>query len=179
VPITERSWPGSVSLEAGAGVLDGFGGLGPSLSPVLRFAYAIPFGVLACATLSGPTLAREIHTAAGSATTRQEFGLLEIAYPYRLGRSAALLTSVGLGIYHLQVQGSALRPYGGGSPQLWSALLDVGMGGAFRTSERSAIVLDVHALTTQRQALVAFANGETRRSGRPIGLVTLGLWTAF
>ena len=32
---------------------------------------------------------------------------------------------------------------------------------------------------TLREALVAFADGETRRSGRPIALTTLGLWVGL
>jgi len=177
--ISDRSWPGTASFEAGVGALDGFGGLGPSLSPVLRFAYAVRPDVFARATLSGPTLAREIQTTTGSASTRQEFGLLEIAYALRLGRHAALRGSGGAGVYHLSVQGSALAPHVGGSPQLWSAVLDAGVGGALRTGAHSAIAVDLHALFTQRQAFVDLADGVARYSGRPILFVTLGVWTGF
>jgi hypothetical protein len=167
------------SFEAGVGAWNGFGGFGPSLSLVLRFAYAVRRDTFVRATLGGPTLGSELHTAAGSATTRQEFGALELAYAVPLGPSAALLASGGGGVYHLQVQGSALPPVGASSPQLWSAVFDLGAGGALRIGEHSALLLDVHALVTQKQANVTFADGESRTSGRPIGIVTLGLWAGF
>jgi len=175
----ERPWPGVASFEAGVGGMNGFGGLGPALSPVLRFAYAVRPDTFVRATVGGPTLGIEIHTATGSATTRQELGLLELVYALPVSSSVALLASGGAGVYHLQVQGSALPPYGGGSPQLWSPLFDVGVGAALRIGEHSAILLDVHALVTQRQARVTFADGESRTSGRPIGVVTIGLWSGF
>jgi hypothetical protein len=176
---TERPWPGVSSFEAGLGVLNGFAGLGFSVTPVLRFAYVTPVDLVARVTLSGPSLGPELKTATGSATTRQEFGLVEVAYPLRWGEAATLFGSVGGGVYHLEIQGSAIAPYGSGSPELWSALVDVGAGGALRIGKHTAIVLDVHALATWREALVAFADGETRRSGRPIMLSTLGLWVGL
>jgi hypothetical protein len=176
---SERPWPGVASFEAGVGAWNGFGGFGPSLSLVLRFAYAVRRDTFVRATLGGPTLGSELHTAAGSATTRQEFGALELAYAVPLGPSAALLASGGGGVYHLQVQGSALPPLGARSQQLWSAVFDLGAGGALRIGEHSALLLDVHALVTQKQANVTFADGESRTSGRPIGIVTLGLWAGF
>jgi len=177
--LTERPWPGVSTFEAGVGVLNGFAGLGFSVTPVLRFAYVTPVDVLGRVTLSGPSLGPELHTATGSATTQQEFGLVEVAYPLRLGRAAALFGSVGAGVYHLEIHGSAIPPYGGASPGLWSPLFDVGTGGALRMGKHTALVLDVHAMATLREALVAFADGETRRSGRPIALTTLGLWVGL
>jgi hypothetical protein len=176
---SDRPWPGIWSFEAGVGGWNGFGGLGPSASLVLRLAYAVRRDTFVRATAGGPTLGGEIHTLAGSATTRQVFGLLELAYAFPLSPSAALLASAGGGVYHLDVQGSALPPYGAGSPHLWSAAFDAGAGGALRISEHSALLLDVHALVTQRQANVTFADGESRMSGRPIAIVTLGLWAGF
>jgi hypothetical protein len=175
----DRPWPAVWSFEAGVGGWDGFGGFGPSASLVLRLAYAVRRDTFLRATVGGPTLGSEIHTAAGSATTRQEFGLLELCYVFPVSPSAALLASAGGGVYHLQVQGSALPPIGAGSPQLWSATFDAGAGGALRIADRSALLLDVHALVTQKQASVTFADGETKRSGRPIAIVTLGLWAGF
>jgi hypothetical protein len=174
-----RPWPGVWSFEAGVGGWNGFGGLGPSASLVLRLAYAVRRDTFIRATAGGPTLGGEIHTAAGSATTRQVFGLLELAYAFPLSPSAALLASAGGGVYHLDVQGSALPPLGAGSPNLWSAAFDAGAGGALRIGEHSAVLLDAHALVTQRQANVTFADGESRTSGRPIAIVMLGLWAGF
>jgi hypothetical protein len=176
---SDRLWPGVASFEAGIGGLNGFGGLGPALSPLVRFAYAVRRDTFVRATLGGPTLGFELHTAAGSATMRQEFGLLELAYAFSLGPSAALLVSGGGGVYHIQVQGSALPPFGAGSPQLWSPMFDAGLGGALRIGKHSAILLDVHGLVTQRQATVTFADGESHTSGRPIAITTLGLWAGF
>jgi hypothetical protein len=175
----DRPWPGTASFEAGVGAMNGFGGLGLSLVPVLRFAYAVRKEAFVRATLGGPTLGTDVRTAAGSATTRQEMGLVELAYAFPVASSVAIVTSAGAGVYHLQVQGSALPPYGGGSPHLWSALFDAGVGGALKVGEHSGILLDVHALATLRQAEVTFADGESRTSGRPIGVATLGLWAGF
>jgi hypothetical protein len=172
-------WPGVASFDAGIRGMNGFGGLGPSLSPLVRFAYAVRRDTFLRATLNGPTLGFEIKTASGSATARQELGLFELVYAIPVSPSVMLLASGGAGVYHLQVQGSALPPYGASSPQLWSALFDAGLGSAFRISEHSALVLDVHALATLREAWVVFADGESRTSGRPMGAVSLGVWSGF
>jgi hypothetical protein len=174
-----RPWPGVTSFGAGVGALDGFGGLGPAMYPVVRLAYAVRADTFVRATIGGPSLGLAIRSATGSATARQEFGLLELAYAWPIAPSVQIVASGGAGVYHLQVQGSALPPFGGDSPQLWSPLFDVGVGGAFRIGEHSGILLDLHALVTQRQARVVFADGESKTSGRPIGAVTLGLWSSF
>jgi hypothetical protein len=175
----DRTWPGTASFEAGLAAVDGFGGLGPSVSPVLRFSYALRSDLFARATLAGPTLGRDIRTATGSATVHQEFGLFEFVYALRLGRHAALRGSGGAGAYHLGIRGSATVPYGGGPTDLWSAALDAGIGGALRLGEHSAIALDLHALLTQRQAELDLSDGVMRYSGRPIGFATIGVWTGF
>jgi hypothetical protein len=172
----ERHWPGTMSLELGPSVMNGFHGLGTAVGAVARFSYQVRPDVLARATLGAMPWSRDVRTTTGTVAVEQELGLVELAYAFRFARSTAVIASAGAGVYHLHIQGSPYPSYGGNSDQLWSALVGAGMAGALRMGEHSAVVLDLHLLVTQREAIVSAADTEAGRSGRFIGLTTIGFW---
>ena len=125
------------------------------------------------ATLSGPTLGRDQMATDLRPPVRSSV-CFEIAYASS-GRYAAPGAG-GAGVYHLRVQGSALAPYSGGSPQ-------PGRRSSMRdrrrpNGEHAAIAVDAHALS-HSQAFVDLTDGVRRYSGRPIAFVTLGVWAGF
>ena len=91
----------------------------------------------------------------------------------------AAIASLGLGVHHIQVQGAAVFPNVGHTVSLWSALADVGLGGALRLSNRAAIVLEVQGFTTQPNAAVQIGENQAGSISRPTLVASLGGLAAF
>jgi hypothetical protein len=165
-----------LGIEAGAGLLQSTGGIGPAFGPVLRLSLGIRAGFAGRLAFAGPAVGPDLTSSLGSASVRQELVALDLIYAFESpGVPVALVLSLGGGGYHLHATGAPNPPYAGDSDEVWSALADIGVGGALRFSSRAALLLDVHTLFTAPRPVVTLAGQELGSAGRPSFLVTLGI----
>jgi hypothetical protein len=168
------------TVEAAVAVLHGFRGIGTGFAPSLRVGYGGASGLTARINVVGPVITQDLQSAEGSAAVRQELAAAEVVYV--LGRSDstfAAIASLGLGVHHIQAQGTTVSPNVPHKVSLWSALAEVGLGGALRLSSRAAIVLDVQGFTTQPNAAVQIGQSQAGSISRPTLVASLGGLAAF
>ncbi|MFT3766777.1 MAG: hypothetical protein QM820_14870 [Minicystis sp.] len=165
------------TLEAGVAALASFGDLARGISPVIRVGFGSAHDIAVRGSFYGPNVGREFQSAAGSGTVHEQVATIEAVYGGGARESwIAPVLSLGGGVYHAHLSGSAgAAGYVGRSDDLWSALLDIGVGVAVRPTARLAIVLDLHALVEQRRPVVDLGGTEAGRGGRPLWLSSIGL----
>jgi len=174
LPTRRSSW----GVEAGAQVLAGFGGIGGAVMPVGRVRAALGERFLARLTVSGLGTRPRVNAAEGTATIRQELGLLELIAeiaPQSLVRPAV---SLGVGAYHIGVDGSANWPYAGLDGSRYAFTADVGAGLALSFTSSFALSLEGHALLVTPYSVIRFLDVDTAETGRPLlsGALTLVGW---
>ena len=85
-----------VGLEAGAAVVSGLDGVGPALSPIVRFGWAPGSWLVLQGTVAGLGSRPTVMTAAGGARVAQQYGLLGgLLLRARAARHRALRRAVG------------------------------------------------------------------------------------
>jgi hypothetical protein len=170
--------PARLGLEAGAGVLIGFDGVGPSMLPVVRFDWAASSSLVLQATLSGLGTQPTIESAAGSARVAQSQGVLGLCYcsPSELGVRPFL--ALAGGVLRTSVQGQAESPRRGEHVVKWSALLEGSVGARLRLSDRYYLTLASHVQLAAPYVAIHFVDQLVATSGRPNLLFTLtaGTW---
>jgi hypothetical protein len=165
-----------VTIQASLAALLTFGDLGESLAPSLRVGYGGSGGLLGRLAFVGPKASVDLEGAAGGASVREELALVELAYAFGSAESVLVPTvSLGAGIHHAGIEGTAAPPYIANDEDSWAAAADAGVGLALRAGSRFAFVLDVHALILLPEPVVFVAGEEVGRAGTPAWLASLGL----
>jgi hypothetical protein len=156
------------ALQAGAGVLHSFSGVGPALLPVLGFAYRFSSDVAVGLRVGGPAFAADLQTAAGTIAVRQEIVSLEITYEL-LSPDAKLrpVAIGGFGAYHIDVVGRAAPPFTGESNDRFAALFTLGPGAKLRLGERVSLLADLRLLLLAPQPVVRSLGAEAGSMSRP------------
>jgi hypothetical protein len=172
----QRAW--SYGLELGGSVLQSFGGVGPSLLPLIRLERA--FGDSFLARLSGAGLGApaRVSTAGGPADVTQTLLLGEVAFRLRAGRRIQPLLTAGAGALRFSAAGpAATSTFSTASGTRWVGVLDVGAGTHVSIGRRLELGLEVHALLAEPYPTVRFDGSEIARAGRPslmAGVTVLG-----
>jgi hypothetical protein len=156
-------------LQAGAGVIHSFSGVGPALLPVLGLGFR-PLSDLAIGLRAGgPAFAADLQAPqVGTMAVRQKLVSLEVAY--ELLSPAATVRPVaigGVGVYHLDVAGTAAPPYSGETDDLFAAMATLGPGAKLRFGERVSLIADLRLLFIAPQPIVRAALQEIGRMSRP------------
>ncbi|MGO9837812.1 MAG: hypothetical protein ACLP1X_26790 [Polyangiaceae bacterium] len=161
------------ALGLGALALHGLSGIGLAVGPTISVSHGVgPW--FARVTLAGPLVGPELHTAAGSATIRQELGALAVGVasePKPLG----VYAWVGAGAFDLHTDGSADAPYHGASGDVVSFLWNAGIGGLARIGPRIALTVDLAAVFLDPQPIVVIAGKDAGSAGAPSIGASLGL----
>jgi hypothetical protein len=161
------------ALGLGALALHGLSGIGLAAGPTASFSRGLgPW--FARVTLAGPLIGPELHTAAGSATIRQELAALAIGWasePKPLG----VYAWVGAGGFDLHTDGSAASPYRGTSGGVVSFLWTAGIGGLARVGPRIALTADLTAVFLDPQPVVVIAGRDAGSAGAPSVGASLGV----
>lgn len=167
-----------LGVEAGAAILLGFDGVGPSIRPVLRFDWAASASVVVQATLSGlgtqPTLESEL----GSAHVAQNQGVLGLCYCSPAASGLRPVLAIAAGVLRTSLQGQAESPARGQHVSQWSALLEGTIGARLRLSQRYYMTLASHVQLAEPYVAIHFMDQVVATSGRPNLLLTLtaGTW---
>ena len=157
------------ALQAGAGVIHSFSGVGPAFLPVLGLAFR-PMPDLAIGLRAGgPAFAADLQAPpAGTIAVRQKLLSLEVAYEFLASRATVRPVAIGgIGVYHLDVVGAAAPTYTGETDDLFAAIVTVGPGAKLRFGERVALLADLRLLFIAPQPVVRAAMQEVASMSRP------------
>jgi hypothetical protein len=155
-------------LQAGAGVIHSFAGVGPAFLPVLGLGYRLSGAVAVGIRAGGPAFAADLPATGGTIAVRQELVTVEVTC--ELLSPAATVRPVvigGAGVYHLGVVGTATPPYRGESDGLFAALFAIGPGARVRLGERVSLLGDVRLLFIAPRPIVRAAGSEAGSMSRP------------
>jgi hypothetical protein len=166
-----------LTLQASLAALVTFGGFGESLAPSLAAGYGWRRGWVARLALVGPKARVDLEgTAAGSASVRDELAMAELAYAFGSPEAIVVPTaSLGAGVYHASIEGTAQPPYIAYDEDSWAAVAEAGVGLAARAGSRFAFVVDARMLILLPEPVVLVAGEEVGRAGTPAWLASFGL----
>jgi hypothetical protein len=167
--------PSSFGVEAGAQVLGGFGGVGAALMPVARMRVVLNPRFAARLTLSGLGTRPQVETAEGTATVRQEIGLLEVIGEIAPQGWLRTSISLGAGAYHVGVDASASSPYAGHDDGYVAFAADGGAGLAVSLTSVFALSFEGHAILVTPYPVIRFLGVEIGEIKNPLlsGVLTL------
>lgn len=164
----------SARVSAGIGVLDGRGGLGPSVAPVFGLGETFPHRLAANATVAGPFLN---DLAGGLVSVRQWVVLFSLRY--ELGSSRARLFFGGAtGLHYMTVSYSSPMPVAANTSTVAPLLSGEG-GASFRLVEWLFLVTEAQVFFTRPANEVSSLNGTLGRAGAPSLLLDLSLSVSF
>jgi hypothetical protein len=162
-------------FEAGVAALASLEGIGPAFSPIVR-AVVQPMPEIGIRlSAAGLGTGSSLETPEGSALVTQDFGLIELTLTPNAEGAMRALFSIGAGAYHVRAQGSASLPFEASKQEVWTAVLDAGIGARASANRHFAISLEVHGLFSSTTPMVRIAGAEVGRAGRPTMLASLTL----
>ena len=172
----------SWAVEVGGAVLGSLDGMPASLLPIVRVQRGLGERFVARVTLAGLGTPAHLDTpSGGTADVSQQFGIVEAAARFRVGRRIQPFASLGAGVLHVSAVGQASLPYQGLSQDRWSAVADAGAGVRLRLARRFELALEAHAQVASPYPLIRFIDTEVAREGRLarptlLGSLTLLAW---
>jgi hypothetical protein len=164
-----------IGIEAGAGVIGSFEGIGPALVPMLRARLSLGEYFAVRAGAAGLGTSSEVTGATATATVRQEVVLAEGHVRFLPGKLVRPTLSLGVGTYGVLVDGRATWPYEGRTGSQWSPAISAGAGVALRLHSNLEMAIEAQALFAAPNPTVRFFDDEAARGGRPTCLATLSL----
>ena len=179
-PTESPSSDARFSLQAGAGLLHSFDGIGPAFLPAIGLAYRLTNDMSLGLRAGGPAFAADLQATGGTIAVRQELVSLEVMYAFLpLASTVRPVAIAGVGAYHLAVVGAASPPYKGESDDLFAALLAVGPGAKLRLGHRVSLLGDLRVLFIAPQPVVRAAGTEVGSMSRPSLMGELVVDVAF
>jgi hypothetical protein len=166
------------SVELGGAASVGLDGVGATLMPVLRLAWAWRPSFIVQATAAGMGNRPTVENGGASAQVAQEFALLGAAYRFTIDKRLRPFVSLSVGALHTSVAGQADWPLQGQSVAQWSFLLDGEIGVGVPLLDRFYLSLATHAQMAEPYPAIRFAGAVVATSARPNILLTLtiGAW---
>jgi hypothetical protein len=173
VPDAER-----FGLEAGAAVVSGLDGVGPALSPIVRFGWAPGSWLVLQGTLAGLGSRPTVTTAAGGARVAQQYALLGGCYCAAAPRAIGLYVALSAGVLRTAIDGQAEAPALAHSLARWSFLVDVGFGARVRLPGRYYLTAAAHVQMTEPHVAIHIGDTLVATTGYPnlVFSVTVGAW---
>ncbi len=161
--------------EVGVQVLAGFGGVGSAVMPVGRVRVALARRLAGRLAFSGLGTRPRVDAASGSATVSQELGLFELVGELLPDAGLSPQVSLGAGVYHVGVTGTASSPYAGLRGDRFVFAADAGAGLALTITPSIALSLEGHGLLITPYPVIRFLGVETARIGNPLMSAALTL----
>jgi hypothetical protein len=165
-------------FEAGAAVLVGLNGVGPSVLPLARFNWAPNSSLVVQATLSGLGTQPTIEGAVGSARLAQTQGILSLCYCSPSPAKLRPFLALGAGFLWTALDGQAESPARGHHVSQWSLLVEGSIGARLRWGDRYYMALASRVQLAEPYVAIHFGDRLVATSGRPNLLLTLtvGAW---
>ena len=146
----------------------GFGEVGAAVMPVGRLRVELSPRWVARVTLSDLGTRPHVESAEGSATVSQALGLFELLGEVAPRAWLKPTISLGMGGYHVGVDGSASPPYAGLSAGRLVFAADTGAGLALAISPSFALSLEGHATLVAPHPVIRFLEGESAKLSNPL-----------
>jgi len=173
-------------IEAGAGMLQGFSGLGAAITPVLRAGGRLPqewfgagapaFDVLASVAAFGGEV--RIARPAGEARVKQTLATFGVSARFLPSQVAQPFLVASSGAYGVRVDGLGADGVGR-SADTWSALSGGGGGLFLQPSRGVAIVLSGEMLAAWSHTIVNVAGQRAASAGASVLFLTVGVAGVF
>jgi hypothetical protein len=169
------------SVQAGAGVLQGFQGLGSVWTPIVRAGISLPPALLGGAPLTLDILGAaafygaeaRVQTAQGSARIRQSLAALEVWGRFAPAADVQPFLALSGGAYRTEVEGSAAEPELERSDETWSLVTGLGTGIWAQPARGFAVIVEAELLLAWARTVVQVANEDVAIAGAPMLLVSL------
>jgi hypothetical protein len=171
----------SGAFHAGAGVLQGFDGIGPVWTPLVRTGISLPPGLMRGAPFSIDVLGvaafygaqARVQSGLGSAGIRQSLVGLEVWGRFAPDSVVQPVLALSGGAYRTEVEGSAADPELENSGETWSVFTGIGTGVWAQPSRGFAVVTKAEFLVAWARTVVEVANEEVATAGSPMLFVSL------
>jgi hypothetical protein len=179
-PAATENFLAGVTVGAGVGVMSSFRGVDPTFLPVLRVSYGWQ-RLAVRLTGAGLGTASHLSAAVGSATVKQAVIGGEMLAIWSRSRHVQGLAAVGVGAYHIDLQGAAppSSTYRGQHDELWTPFVSGAIGGSVRVGPSTAVGLDLQATFTRTEATLRILDTVVGRTGRPAFLAGVSLLQGF
>ncbi|HEY3494416.1 MAG TPA: hypothetical protein VGK73_07015 [Polyangiaceae bacterium] len=177
----------SGSFHAGAAVLQGFQGLGPVWTPIVRAGVSVPPELLGGAPLTLDVLGvaafygaeARVQTAQGSARVRQSFAGLELWSRFAPAAAVEPFLSLSGGAYRTEIEGSAADPALANAEDTWSFATGIGTGLWAQPSRGFAVIMNAELLLAWARTVVQVAGEDAATAGSPMLLVSVSAAGVF
>jgi hypothetical protein len=151
--------------------------VGPAAGPARRVTWrpapAWTLGLFGASTSFGGDIAARPE---GSASTRQDLGLLEFGWEYAATTALHVQVCVGGGAYHVVARGVASNAgFVGLNDDTWTGLGAAGVGFRWRMSPAASLVMDARELLALPRPIVEFANERVAAAMHPGTLAAVSL----
>lgn len=161
-------------LEVGVALLANGFGIVPE--PLVQVDYRLPARLFVRATLLPGFAATTVNDPAGSVALRPTVGTIALVFAPRpdAARFQPVLT-LGAGLYHLKVDGSAKAPYRGEHRDFAAAVLSMGGGLGVRITAQLASVVALDVLVLSTDPALHIVGAEVGHAGNVAYVPSLGL----
>jgi hypothetical protein len=166
------------TLGASVLALHGTSGLGFAFGPALRLAHGFGSPFLGRLTIAAPLAGPSLSEPGGSASVRQEFAAVDVAWASATDPVAAVF-GIGGGVFHLHTEGSADAPYHSRSDDVVSLSANFSAGTLVRLGPRLAFSAEATAILLHPEPVVIIAHRTAGAAGAPSVGLSLGIVLAL
>jgi len=166
-----------LGLELGATALTGFGGVGPSVLPLLRLNVGLDHRLALQATVAGFGTRGSVEAGADRAFVAQQFGLLGACWCPELG-SFEPMVSLAAGFLRTAVEGQATAPNLAHRDRSGSFLIEASAGLRLSFASRYFLTVGGQLQLAQPYVAIHVLESVVATSGSPnlLFTLTLGAW---
>ena len=167
-----------LGFEAGAAMLTSLDGVGPAISPILRFGWTARSRFVVQAALVGFGSRPTIENSAGTARVATQYAVVGGRYRLSLNHSLRPFVAVSAGALRTAVEGQADWPRQGHSMDQGSFLLEGSLGAELQLPDRYYLTLAAHVHVAEPSVAIHIADTVAATIGRPNLALTLtvGAW---
>jgi hypothetical protein len=168
------------AIELGAAVIPSLGGgLNSAGGPAAHAWFLRPRNFAVALALAGPAYSRQLTSAQGSASLRQESASLLFCYrPFPQGRVQPSLCGGG-GIYHAAIEGHASDPARNLSPGHWTPFADVGLGTFVGIGSHFILSFQARTWWLRRYPQILIGGDKVGETGHPALLLVTSIGRVF
>lgn len=168
------------AIELGGAVLPSLGGgLNFAGGPAAHAWFLRPRHFAVALALAGPAYSRQVTSAQGSASLRQESASLLLCYrPFPEGRVQPSLCGGG-GMYHAAIEGRASDPARNLSPGHWTPFADVGLGTFVGIGSHFIVSFQARTWWLRRYPQILIGGDKVGETGNPALLLVASIGRVF
>jgi hypothetical protein len=175
---TKSDFRRGATLGASVLALHGTSGLGFAFGPALRLAHGFGSPFLGRLTVAVPLAGPSLSAPGGTASVRQEFAAVDVAWASGTDPVAAVL-AIGGGVFHLHTEGSAEPPNHSRSDDVVSLSANFSAGALVRLGPRLAFSAEATAILLHPEPVVIVAHRVVGAAGAPSVGLSLGIVLAL